>query len=164
MTDQIIFANARVILNDEIMLGSVRVEDGVITGIESGAGISAGALDLGGDYLAPGLVELHTDNLERHLSPRPTVDWPYKAAILAHDRELAGTGITTVFDAIRVGSIVSGSSKRYGRYARRMADEILAMRDAGALRISHHLHLRAEVCCETLEEELAEFLPSALFR
>jgi alpha-D-ribose 1-methylphosphonate 5-triphosphate diphosphatase len=40
-----------------------------------------------------------------------------------------------------------------------MADEILAMRKAGHLRISHHLHLRAEICSETLVEELAEFLP-----
>jgi alpha-D-ribose 1-methylphosphonate 5-triphosphate diphosphatase len=32
---------------------------------------AGGALDLEGDYLLPGLVELHTDNLERQLSPRP---------------------------------------------------------------------------------------------
>ncbi len=31
------------------------------------------------------------------------------------------------------------------------------MRDSGALRISHHIHLRAETCSETLVEELAEF-------
>ena len=30
-----------------------------------------GAIDLEGDYLLPGLVELHTDNFERHLMPRP---------------------------------------------------------------------------------------------
>tara|TARA_R110001599_G_scaffold91286_32_gene239671 strand:- start:1031 stop:1930 length:900 start_codon:yes stop_codon:yes gene_type:complete len=77
---------------------------------------------------------------------------------MAHDRELAGAGITTVFDAIRVGSIISDGN-RYQRYARAMADEILWMRDAGALRISHHIHLRAEVCSETLQEELAEFGP-----
>jgi Metal-dependent hydrolase involved in phosphonate metabolism len=56
---------------------------------------------------------------------------------MAHDRELAGCGITTVYDAIRVGSITSGGGKRYGKYARQMADEILAMRAAGHLRISH---------------------------
>ena len=33
------------------------------------------------------------------------------------------------------------------------------MRAEGALRISHHLHLRAETCSETLLEELAEFGP-----
>ena len=159
MTDQSIFANARLILADEVITGSLRIKDGVIADIAEGKGVPTGAVDMGGDYLAPGLVELHTDNLERHLSPRPKVDWPYRAAILAHDRELAGTGITTVFDAIRVGSIVSGASKRYGKYARQMADEILDMRAAGMLRISHHIHLRAEICSETLIEEFAEFTP-----
>ena len=157
MTDQIILANARLILGDEVITGSLRISDGIIADIGTGAGLPKGAVDLDGAYLAPGLVELHTDNLERHLSPRPKVDWPYRAAILAHDRELAGCGITTVFDAIRVGSITSGRGKRYGKYARQMTDEILAMRDAGALRISHHLHLRAEICSETLTEELDEF-------
>ncbi|KIN71024.1 alpha-D-ribose 1-methylphosphonate 5-triphosphate diphosphatase [Sulfitobacter guttiformis] len=159
MTNQTILANARLILETEIVTGSVVMEGGFISEINSGSTVPKGGIDLQGDYLAPGLVELHTDNLERHLSPRPRVDWPYRAAILAHDRELAGTGITTVFDAIRVGSIVSGSSSRYGKYARRMADEILAVRAAGMLRISHHIHLRAEICSETLAEELAEFTP-----
>lgn len=159
MTEQTIFANASLILDDEVLTGSVAVKNGVIIDIDTGTSVPKGAFDLQGDYLAPGLVELHTDNLERHLSPRPKVDWPFRAAILAHDRELAGTGITTVFDAIRVGSIVTGKSKRYGKYARQMADEILAMRAGGQLRISHHIHLRAEICSETLAEEFAEFTP-----
>ena len=157
MTNQTIFANASLIMEDEIIKGSLVVKDGIITDIDSGTAVPSGSVDLAGDYLAPGLVELHTDNLERHLAPRPKVDWPFRAAIFAHDRELAGTGITTVFDAIRVGSIVSSKSKRYGKYARKMADEILSLRAAGTLRISHHIHLRAEICSETLIEEFAEF-------
>ena len=102
-------------------------------------------------------MELHTDNVERHLEPRPKVSWPFRAAILAHDRELAGAGITTVFDAIRVGSIVSDTGAGYPKYARQMTDEIMSVRSADLLRISHHIHLRAEVCSETLIDELAEF-------
>lgn len=158
MTQHIIFANARLVLENEVVTGAVHLADGVITAIETGSAVPAGAVDMQGDYVAPGLIELHTDNLERHMTPRPKVDWPHRAAILAHDRELAGTGITTVFDAIRVGSIVS-EGDRYAKYARNMADEILAMRAAGGLRISHHIHLRAEICSETLAEELAEFGP-----
>jgi len=131
MTEQTVFANARPILNAGIVTGSVAIKDAVITTISSSSAVWTGSIDLEGDYLAPGLVELHTDNLERHLSPRPKVDWPYRPAILTHDRELAGIGITTVYDAIRVGSILSGESARYGKYARRMADEIFAMRAAG---------------------------------
>ncbi len=157
MPAELILANAALVLPDRIAPGSVCLREGRIVAVGTGAAVPRGAVDCDGDVLAPGLVELHTDNLERHLTPRPRVDWPHRAAILAHDGELASTGITTVFDAIRVGSIPSVPSVEYDRYARPLADEILAVRDAGHLRISHHLHLRAEICSETLEEELAEF-------
>ncbi|MBL9059004.1 MAG: alpha-D-ribose 1-methylphosphonate 5-triphosphate diphosphatase, partial [Mangrovicoccus sp.] len=157
MPAELILANAALVLPDRIALGNLCLREGRIVAVGSGSAVPRGAIDCDGDVLAPGLVELHTDNLERHLTPRPKVDWPHRAAILAHDGELASTGITTVFDAIRVGSIPSVPSVEYDRYARPLADEILALRDAGHLRISHHLHLRAEICSETLVDELDEF-------
>ncbi|MDX8351830.1 alpha-D-ribose 1-methylphosphonate 5-triphosphate diphosphatase [Cognatiyoonia sp. IB215182] len=157
MTQDIIIANAQIILPDEVVQGGLVLRDGQIAEIFQGTSVPKTAMDCKGDYVCPGLIELHTDNLERHITPRPKVDWPHRAAIMAHDRELAATGITTVFDAIRVGSIISDGNKRYGKYARQMADEILQMRDAGALKISHHIHLRAEICSETLLDEMGEF-------
>lgn len=155
-----ILANARLILPDTVTHGALVLEDGLIAEIVPGAVVPAGALDLQGDYLAPGMVELHTDNLERHMRPRPGVDWPHASAILAHDAELAGCGITTVFDAMRVGSIPSdGPDNDYKKYARPLAHELAAIRARGVLRISHLLHLRAEVCSETLLAELDEFGP-----
>ncbi|EAQ47041.1 MAG: phosphonate metabolism protein PhnM [Roseobacter sp. MedPE-SWde] len=156
MTDELILANATLVLPGETLRGSVKITEGKIAQITSGSGVPKGALDLEGDYLCPGLVELHTDNLERHIQPRPAVDWPHAAAIMAHDAELAGTGITTVFDAMRVGS-VSRKESLYGSYARGLATELLELRAADALKISHFLHLRAEVCSDTLVEELAQF-------
>ncbi len=158
MTHSITLANAKLILPRETVTGGLQIEDGFITAINSGAAVPKGAIDCEGDYICPGLIELHTDNLERHIQPRPKVDWPHAAAIVAHDAELAGTGITTVFDAMRVGSILSGKS-RYGQYARQLASELWALRENDALKISHFLHLRAEVCSETLAEELAAFTP-----
>ncbi len=159
MTSDLILANATLLLPAETLRGAVMVRDGAIAAIDAGAAVPPGAVDCEGDFVAPGLVELHTDNLERHIAPRPKVEWPHEAAIIAHDAELASTGITTVFDAIRAGSVATDGVHGYERYARRVADEILALRAAGALKISHHLHLRAEICSETLEEELAEFGP-----
>ena len=157
---QTILANARLILPDNVLTGSLVIEDGVIADIRAGADVPQGALDMAGDFLAPGMVELHTDNLERHMRPRPGVDWPHAAAIIAHDAELAGCGITTVFDAMRVGSVVSdGPDQDYEKYARELAHELIDLRNEGALRISHLLHLRAEVCSETLIAELDEFGP-----
>lgn len=155
----LVLANARLVLPDRVLRGQVTVEGGRIAAVEEGDRVPAGAVDCRGDLVAPGFVELHTDNLEWHIEPRPRVDWPHAAAIIAHDAELAGAGITTVFDALRVGSIVSGGQMGEARYARGVATEILALKREGALRIDHRLHLRAEVCSETLLEELAEFGP-----
>jgi alpha-D-ribose 1-methylphosphonate 5-triphosphate diphosphatase len=157
MTETIL-ANATLVLEGEVLRGSLRLAEGVIRDITEGGTIPPGAVDCGGDLVMPGLVELHTDNLERHIEPRPKVNWPHQSAIVAHDAELASTGITTVFDALRVGSLVSGKTSN-GEYARALADEILDLRRDGALKISHFLHLRAEVCSETLVAELAKFGP-----
>ena len=151
-------ANAQLVLPDQVLTGSVTIEKGVIVGVEEGDHVPDGAIDCGGDLVLPGLVELHTDNVERHIEPRPEVDWPHLPALIAHDAELASTGITTVFDAMRVGSIHSGKG-RYIDYARTLADELLAARGQGFFKISHFLHLRAEICSETLLEELAGFGP-----
>lgn len=160
MTRDTILANATLVLPDETLRGLVRVVDGRIVDIAEGSAVPAGAEDCGGDLVMPGLIELHTDNLERHIEPRPKVDWPHAAAIIAHDAELASVGITTVFDALRVGSVVSNAKANYGEYARVLADEILGLRAENALKISHFLHLRAEVCSETLIEELDKFGPA----
>ena len=156
MTQELILANATLILAGETRRGSVKITDGLIAEIADGSAVPTGAMDLEGDYLSPGLIELHTDNLERHIEPRPGVDWSHAAALVAHDAELASTAITTVFDAMRVGSIPSGKGA-YVKYARQLATEMLELRAKDMLKISHFLHLRAEVCSETLAEELSEF-------
>lgn len=158
MTETVL-ANAMLVLPGEVLHGSLSIANGRIRDLSAGSAVPTGGIDCEGDLVMPGLIELHTDNLERHIEPRPRVAWPHAAAIIAHDAELAGVGITTVFDALRVGSVVSKAKGNYGEYARALADEILGLRAAGALRVSHFLHLRAEVCSETLIEELAKFGP-----
>ncbi|QDC11508.1 alpha-D-ribose 1-methylphosphonate 5-triphosphate diphosphatase [Oceanicola sp. D3] len=150
-----VLTNARLVLDGEVVEGHVRMQGAEIVDVAAGP---VRGEDMGGDLLIPGLIELHTDNLERHIQPRPGVDWPHDAAILAHDGELASVGITTVFDAMRVGSVPSEHGG-YEPYARGLASELMALRGAGALRISHFLHLRAEVCSATLAEELEAFGP-----
>ncbi len=153
----LILANARLILPGGEARGRVTVLNGKIVEITQDASVPSGAVDCDGDVIVPGLVELHTDNLERHIRPRPAVHWPHDAAIVAHDAELASCGITTVFDAIRVGSIEGKGGTGWSRYARELADELLAIRARGSLKISHHLHLRAEVCSHSLIDELDQF-------
>ena len=158
MSETLTLANAKLVLPNRILHGQVAISDGMITQISGDDHIPAGALDCCGGLVLPGLIELHTDNLERHIEPRPAVRWPHLPALLAHDAELASTGITTVFDALRVGSLKTGNGA-YSEYARALADDLLAARAAGHFRISHYVHLRAEICSATLLDEMAKFGP-----
>ncbi|WP_292286100.1 alpha-D-ribose 1-methylphosphonate 5-triphosphate diphosphatase [Marivita sp.] len=158
MSGDVCLANAQVVLPDRVVRGSVTIERGMISDIAEGENVPTGAVDCAGDLVLPGLVELHTDNVERHIEPRPEVDWPHLPALIAHDAELASTGITTVFDALRVGFVHTGKA-RYIGHARKLADELLAARADGLFKISHFLHLRAEICSETLLDDLAAFGP-----
>src|SRR5471030_2701194 len=103
-----ILSNARLVMADRVIEGSVVLRDGLIVDIAEGRSQLPQAQDLDGDFLLPGLVELHTDNLEKHLTPRPGADWPALPAVLAHDAQLAAAGITTVFDALALGDVKPG--------------------------------------------------------
>ena len=99
-----ILTNARIVLADRVVHGTLTVRDGRIESVREGRADSPDALDMGLDFLVPGLVELHTDNLEKQLLPRPGVLWPSaRAALLAHDAQLVAAGITTVLDALSCG-------------------------------------------------------------
>ncbi|KTQ97956.1 phosphonate metabolism protein PhnM [Aureimonas ureilytica] len=142
-TEQV-FTNALIVLPDEVVEGSLLVREGRIADIS--AGKVRGGVDCEGDHLLPGLVELHTDNLEGHYLPRPKVRWNIHAALQAHDAEVAASGITTVFDALRVG--MDEDAQLGGADMQLMADAIGAASERGDLRAEHFLHLRCEVSAE----------------
>jgi alpha-D-ribose 1-methylphosphonate 5-triphosphate diphosphatase len=153
MTKDTVLSNARIILEDQIVSGSVLVRDGKIADISEGS--SAVGEDFEGDYLLPGLVELHTDHLESHYSPRPGVRWNKTAAIQAHDAQIVTSGITTVFDCLRMGSDEDGGFER--GEMRDMADAIQAAQREDRLRADHLIHLRCEVSAENVLEHFEDF-------
>jgi alpha-D-ribose 1-methylphosphonate 5-triphosphate diphosphatase len=141
MTNSMTLRNAHIVLENEVIQGSVQIKDGLIVDIASGPSTVGENFD--GDLLIPGLVEIHTDNLERHLMPRPKVRWPAMAALLSHDAEIAAAGITTVFDALGIGDGDADGLRGGGM------DEILEALDQSkqhqVLRADHHLHIRCEL-------------------
>ncbi len=153
MTAELAFTNARIVLEDSIITGSLLVRDGKIADISEGTGRIGE--DLEGDYLIPGLVELHTDHLEQHYSPRPGVRWNMTAAIQAHDAQVASSGITTVFDCLRMGADEDGGFER--GEMREMADAIQSAERDGRLRSNHLIHLRCEVSADNVLEHFSDF-------
>lgn len=156
MSDQIIFKNARIILKDEIVLGSVVVSKGIIESIDAGLISSKSGVDFEGDYLMPGMVEMHTDNFERHLMPRPKVSWAEIPALLAHDAEIASAGITTVFDALGVGDADTDHVRGKGWEA--VLDALSTCEDQDLLRADHHIHVRCELPAPNTVELFKPFI------
>ena len=160
MNQDQILTNARLVLDDEVVHGSLVIKDGVIKALERGPVSLPGVIDCQGDILMPGMIELHTDNMEKYFQPRPKVSWPGRQAALAHDAQMAASGITTVFDAVSIGD-VDEQSMRHGALDE-MVSSLAAINDNGMARVDHRLHLRCEVCHPDTLARFKSFMDSPL--
>ncbi len=152
MTETIL-TNAQIVLADEVVPGTLVLRDGKIAEIARGAARSGENME--GDFLIPGLVELHTDHLEGHYAPRPKVRWNPIASVLAHDAQVATAGITTVFDALRVG--MDYDADLTIEDMRKLADAIEDSVREDRVRADHFIHLRCEVSAPDCIEAFASF-------
>ncbi|MEL7281167.1 MAG: alpha-D-ribose 1-methylphosphonate 5-triphosphate diphosphatase [Pseudomonadota bacterium] len=151
-----IFTNARIVLPDEIITGSVKLANGKIADVSTGC-VQHGE-NIEGDYILPGLVELHTDHLENHYFPRPGVRWNELSAIQAHDAQIAASGITTVFDCLRMGTDPSNNIDDFiPGEMRGLAEAIVKAGNDNRLRAEHYFHLRCEVSADNAAEEFDGF-------
>lgn len=154
--------NAKLVLPDREAHGSLSIEGGMITEVNVSAECDENELDLQGDYLIPGLVDLHSDHLERHYIPRSGVAWPPISAALAHDAQIIGSGITTVFDSISIAGVKNGIDRAAA--AAPMIGGLSQASDEGLLRAVHFLHLRCEVTEREIVSRLVGFRAHPLLR
>ncbi|MBO6758153.1 MAG: alpha-D-ribose 1-methylphosphonate 5-triphosphate diphosphatase [Roseibium sp.] len=153
-TQETILKNARLVLENEVVEGDIVIRNGQIADLGTGLKPASGE-DMEGDYLLPGLIELHTDHLEQHYSPRPGVTWNLTAAIQAHDAQVTASGITTVFDCLRLGADEDGGFEK--GEMRAMSSAIRTAQEHGRLRAEHRIHLRCEVSAPDVLDHFAEF-------
>ncbi|WP_375450087.1 alpha-D-ribose 1-methylphosphonate 5-triphosphate diphosphatase [uncultured Devosia sp.] len=146
-------SNARIVLADRTITGSVAIEDQTILAVGPEAGTDHG-IDCDGDFLVPGIIDLHTDNIEHHLHPRPAVRWPSSlAAVLAHDWQVLGAGITTVLDSLSIGDYDSKGQR--GAMLDAAIDAISQAKADGLLHSDHYFHFR----CELSDAALLDLVP-----
>ncbi|MFH0263106.1 alpha-D-ribose 1-methylphosphonate 5-triphosphate diphosphatase [Vibrio barjaei] len=137
-----IITNVNLVLENEVVKGSLELRDGKIVSMSDSQSQVAGAYDGEGDFLMPGFIELHTDNLEQYFTPRPKVDWPPFSAMSAHDTQLIGSGITTVLDAVALGDF--RDEKRQTNLDL-FINTVVDSQKRNLTRAEHLLHLRCEV-------------------
>jgi alpha-D-ribose 1-methylphosphonate 5-triphosphate diphosphatase len=160
--NQRIIRNARIVTADEEFTGNLTVEDGIIRSVDRGDTSAPGAEDWAGDWLMPGLVELHTDNLEKHLVPRPGVLWNAHSAMMVHDAQCAAAGITTVLDSVVIGDMDQGGTRCQTQHASIAA--LRQCRDEGLMRVEHLLHLRCELSAPDILEVFHQYADDPLLK
>lgn len=153
-----ILTNARIVLADSVHYGALTIADKKIAAI----GENAPGIDLEGDYLIPGIIDLHTDNLERQVLPRSNARWPSRSALLSHDAQCAAAGITTVFDALCLGDI--GFEKARNETFENGFADLRALDRAGILKTQHFLHLRCELPAPEMPEMFFRAIDDDLVR
>ncbi|MEW6018134.1 MAG: alpha-D-ribose 1-methylphosphonate 5-triphosphate diphosphatase [Pseudomonadota bacterium] len=151
MTEVRIFSDKVVTPSGQIAAELVLSGD-VIAAVTPSRAPSADALDWRGDFVIPGLVDIHTDNLEKHYQPRPGALWDAYGAALAHDGQCVTAGITTVFDSLSLHGRKDGLDRKDALGP--MIDAMDRAQADGALRADHLLHLR----CEVTNPELLKLL------
>ena len=142
MTETIL-TNALLVLPGEVVPGTLVIRDGRIAEVQPGRSHAASAVDLDGDHLMPGVVDVHTDNLERQVEPRVSARWPSRSAMLAHDAQCAAAGVTTVLDALCLGDL--GFNEARVKTFRDAIVDLDALTGTDLLKSEHFLHLRCEL-------------------
>ena len=157
---QRIIKNAKIVTPTEEFIGCMVLEGGIIRSIDRGTTSASCAQDWDGDWLLPGLVELHTDNLEKHLVPRPGVIWNAHSATVMHDALCAAAGIVTVLDSIVIGDLDRGGARSQTQHVAIQA--LHECREEGLLRVEHLVHLRCEVSAPDIVEVFERYADDSL--
>ncbi|MHA3915419.1 alpha-D-ribose 1-methylphosphonate 5-triphosphate diphosphatase [Halovulum sp. GXIMD14793] len=139
-SDRMEIGNATMVLPDRVVEGGLIIADGHIQEVVEG---HRDGLDFGGDMLIPGIIDLHTDHVEKHVFPRSHVLWDYQAALMAHDGQMIAGGTTTVFDSLCVGATMRKTKRR--EILEPLVTALKTLAESGQLRADHLLHLRCEI-------------------
>ncbi len=150
MSPETVLATALPVLPEEVLPGTVVIRGAAIAEIQPGRSHLAAAQDLGGEHLIPGIVDVHTDNLERQVQPRANARWPSRSAMIAHDGQTISAGVTTVLDALCLGDL-GFDAGRTQTFRDGVAD-LDALAHTGLLKSEHFLHLRCELPAQDMPE------------
>lgn len=143
---------------------SARAFDAEMSGFDEDAETGLAVVDARGAYVAPGMVDIHSDYIENIASPRPSVVMDLATSLYKCDRELVGHGVTSIFHSLSVIGNDEFKPKPIRRFENvsRLIAAIRAMRadEERDHLIRHRMHLRIELDAVERYDEVAGYLES----
>ena len=151
--------NCRLILENRILDdATIVIEDGILTSISTTGAAPDGAIDAYGCFVMAGLVDSHSDGLEKEISPRPTVRFDTTYALSSYESRVRSAGITTI--AHGVGYQDNPKMGRSVEGAKELRQVILSRASNPNSLVSHKVLHRIEARDEAGVEALVQGLNS----
>jgi alpha-D-ribose 1-methylphosphonate 5-triphosphate diphosphatase len=132
--------NVRAVLPTEVIdHATIAVEDGHIVAVEANR-YYAGGFDGRGAFCLPGLIDTHSDAIEREVTPRPNVSLDESFALRSLESRVVAAGITTICHGIGFERL--DSHARSMGLARRLVEVIGARRATDEVPVDHRVLYR----------------------
>lgn len=130
------------IIEDKILL----IEQDRILGFSDTVEGADRVINAHGRYIIPGIIDVHSDKIEKYISPRPTSQMDFEFALKVCERDLLGAGITTMYHSLSLfkDEIFGKSPLRTKENVQKIADLIAGIHERNHL-IHHRFHLRIEI-------------------
>ncbi len=155
MNKHFYLTGAQVVLENETLQdAAVLIADGHIVAIDPASSEGVQEVDLRGQTLMPGMIDLHCDALEKEAEPRPGVHFPFDFACAQADKRNAAAGITTIYHALSFANAELGV--RNNATAAELARAVHAWQQHAL--VDNRVHARYEITDPTAPEVLNELL------
>ncbi|MBU1138892.1 MAG: alpha-D-ribose 1-methylphosphonate 5-triphosphate diphosphatase, partial [Proteobacteria bacterium] len=96
---QFVLRSTRVLIRESIRPADIVIHHDLIEDVLPFQSVSGG-YDLGNMLIAPGIVDLHSDAIEKEIEPRPGAHFPIRSSVIELDKKLTMAGITTMYHAV----------------------------------------------------------------
>jgi len=139
--------NAQIILPDKVVNGYLSIEGNKISEVVESdfprikCYSDITMIDAEGRYVMPGIIDLHSDAIEKELQPRPNTLFPINMAFYELEKKLAVSGITTMYHSLTLSDDwgVRNIDMVIG-----VINSINKLKQTRSM-INHKIHLRYEV-------------------
>ncbi|SHJ50703.1 alpha-D-ribose 1-methylphosphonate 5-triphosphate diphosphatase [Hespellia stercorisuis] len=120
-------------------------------------------IDVGGAYIMPGIIDIHSDMIESFIQPRSTAVMDFAMGLREAERVLMSCGITTMFHSISMFREGAWDVKeiRQAPQVRKLAGLVGGYRHEARL-IRHRYHLRYEIDNIACYDDVMEMIQSGV--